>query len=129
MFRYTLLTAAALALLTPLPLWCGDDNQSVGVPTMKEVVPSTAIVGTVVTVTGENLDRLHVTEVYLTKGSTDTKVQLTAQAKTELKFRVPADLEPGRYGLTVLFNSKTPMLLDQPLYLVVKREMETANRQ
>ena len=124
MFRYTLLVVVALILISPVPLWCGDEPVT-GVPTMREVVPAAATPGTVVLVTGENLDRLHVAEVYLTRGNNDVKVQLTAQAKAELKFKVPADLENGRYGITLLTTGNTPMLLDQPVYLTVKRETET----
>lgn len=126
MFRYTLMLVVAIILLTPVPLWCGD-NPVVGVPTMKEVIPAVATPGTVVLVTGENLDRLHVAEVYLTKGTNDVKVQLIAQAKAELKFKVPAEVEVGRYGITLLTTGTTPMLLDQPVYLTVKRETETRN--
>ena len=124
MFRHTLIASAFLLLLAPLPLWCGDEAVP-GVPIMKEVTPATAVPGSVVLVSGEYLDRLHVSEVYLTRGTVDTKVQVTAQAKAELKFKVPADLEPGRYGITVLTASKVPMLLDQPLWLLVKHEIET----
>ena len=127
MFRYTLMVVAALVLLTPLPLWCGDEAVQ-GVPVMREVAPGTAVVGSVVQVNGEYLDRIHVAEVYLTRGSADTKVQVVAQSKAELKFKVPVDLETGRYGITVLTAAKTPMLLDQPVHLIVKRELETAAR-
>ena len=125
MFRSTLVVAAAIILLTPLPLWCGDEADVAGVPVMKEVVPATAFPGTVVLVNGEFLDRLHVAGVYLTKGTVDTKVQVVAQSKSELKFRVPADTENGCYGITVLTSAKVPMLLDQPVWLTVKREVET----
>jgi hypothetical protein len=125
MFRHSSIVAAALILLTPLPLWCGDEAVP-GVPVMKELVPATAVPGTVVLAMGEYLDRLHVAEVYLTRGTVDTKVQVTAQSNTELKFKVPVDLESGRYSVTVLTASKVPMLLDQPVRLTVKREIETA---
>lgn len=127
MFRYTLFGVAAVALLTPAPLWCADEPVK-GVPTMKEVVPAVAAPGTVVMVTGEFLDRLHVDEVYMTKGTVDTKVQVVAQSKAELKFKVPADVENGRYGITLLTTGATPMLLDQPVFLTIKREADTAKR-
>ena len=77
---------------------------------------------------GEYLDRLHVAEVYLTKGTVDTKVEVTAQSKLELKFKVPVEVESGRYGITILTVGKAPMLLEQPVYLIVKREIDTTNR-
>lgn len=120
MFRYTFLIAIVMILLNPVPLWCGDEPVT-GVPTMKEVMPAIATPGSIVVVAGENLDRLHVAEVYLTKGTTDVKVQLTSQSKAELKFRVPADVETGKYGIALLTSGNTPMLLDQPVYLTVKR--------
>lgn len=124
MFRYMLIVVAAVILLTPMPLWCADEPVT-GVPTMKEVIPAVATPGTVVLVTGENLDRLHVSEVYVTRGSNDIKVTVTSQAKAELKFKVPANIEPGRYGITLLTTGATPMLLDQPVYLTVKNEIDT----
>ncbi len=126
MSRSTFFLAVAIILLTPLPLWCGDEAS--GVPVMREVVPATAVPGAVVLVNGEYLDRLHVAEVYLTKGTVDTKVQVLAQSKSELKFKVPAEAESGRYGITVLTAANVPMLLDQPVYLVVKREIDTTSR-
>jgi len=127
MFRNTLVVAAAVAILTPLPLWCGDETVQ-GVPTIREVIPAAAQPGTVVLVSGAYLDRIHVAEVYLTRANTDTKVQVIAQSQQELKFRVPVDLEPGRYGIAVLTAAKVPMLLDQPVALTVKREHDVAAR-
>ncbi len=121
MFRHTLIAAAAIGLLTPFPLWCGDDAVT-GVPVMREVVPAIAMPGKTVLVNGEFLDRLHVAEVYLTRGSTDVKVQIISQSKNALQFKVPADVEAGRYGIAVLTAATVPMLLDQPVWLQVKRE-------
>jgi hypothetical protein len=115
MLRHTFFVLAAIILLTSLPVWCGDEIEAAGVPVMREVVPSTATPGTVVLVNGEHLDRLHVAEVYITRGSLDTKVNVTAQSNTVLKFKVPDGTEPGRYGITVLTATKVPMLLDQPV--------------
>jgi hypothetical protein len=128
MSRFSLLFAViALMLLSPIPLWCGDEPVA-GVPTMKEVQPAVAMPGAMVVVSGEHLDKDHVAEVYLTRGGNDTKVQVTSQSKNELRFKVPVDAESGRYGIALLFNAKTPMLLDQPVYLNVKREIETSTR-
>lgn len=125
MFRHTLIAAAAIGLLTPYPLWCGDDTVT-GVPVMREVVPAAAAPGKTVLVNGEFLDRLHVAEVYLTRGSTDVKVQIVSQSKTELRFKVPVEVEAGRYGITILTTATVPMLLDQPVWLQVKREESAA---
>ena len=125
MFRNTLVVAAAAVILTPLPLWCRDETRQ-GVPTMRELIPKTASIGSVVLVSGEYLDRMHVAEVYLTRANVDTKVQITAQSQKELKFRVPADIEPGSYSVAVLMAGKTPMLLDQPVTLMVKREHDVS---
>jgi hypothetical protein len=125
MFRYTLFVVAAIILLTPVPLWCGDVTDVKGVPTMRELVPATAYPGTVVLVKGEYLDRVHVAEVYMTRGTVDTKVRVIAQSAEELKFKVPEEIENGRYGITVLTASKVPMLLEQPVWVNVKREIDT----
>lgn len=125
MFRYTLIVVAALILLAPVPLWCGDDGGP-GVPVVRELVPPTASPGAVVVANGEFLDRIHVAEVYLNRGTEDVKVQVIAHSKNSLKFKVPANLETGRYGLTILTAAKVPMLLDQPVWLMVKAETETS---
>lgn len=129
MSRSSLLVLSALAFLSPAPLWCGAGDETVaGVPTMREVKPAVAMPGAVVTVLGENLDKARVGEVYITRGGNDTKVEVTFQAKSELRFKVPADAETGRYGIALLMTGKTPMLLDQPVYLNIKREVDTSTR-
>ncbi len=125
MFRNALIAGAVIAILTPTPLWCGDDEAR-GVPVVREVTPATVSAGVTVIATGEFLDRLHAAEVYMTRGTEDTKVQVVAQSRNELKFKVPGNLEAGRYGLTILTAGKVPMLLDQPVWLLVKTELPTS---
>ena len=64
-------------------------------PQMKSVDPMTAKAGDILSVTGENLDKSTVAEVYLTDGSHDFKVVITEQAPDSLKVKIPATTKPG----------------------------------
>jgi hypothetical protein len=64
-----------------------------------------------VTVSGENLDRSRVSELYMTNGTVDLKVQIVEQTATTIKFTVPQKAAPGRYNLMILLVSDPPKLL------------------
>ena len=70
-------------------------------PRMTMVDPMTAKAGDVVRASGENLDKDNVSEVFLTDNKSDFKVQITEQAATAIKFRVPDSVKPGRFGLVI----------------------------
>src|SRR5512138_1565190 len=89
-------------------------------PRMTTVDPMTAKVGDVVTVSGENLDKQNVAEVFLTDGKSDTKVQITEQAAAGLKFKVPDDAKPGRFGLVIRTPSSPPKDYVQPVKVTVQ---------
>jgi hypothetical protein len=89
------------------------------VPAMKAVDPVTAKVGDVLTVTGENLDKANVAEVYLTDGKNDFKAAIAEQDAGTIKFKVPANAKPGRLALMLLTKGKEPKLIEQPVKVTV----------
>lgn len=106
----TMILAAGLA-------WAVDKSTA---PYMKAVEPETAKVGDVVKVVGEALDKNRVAEVYLTKGSTDLKVEIVEQQEEFIRIKVPAEAAAGRYQLMFLLAGPDPKLLEQPVFLVVE---------
>jgi hypothetical protein len=72
--------------------------------------------GDIVSAKGENLDKSSITEVYLTDGSHDTKVQVTEQTETEIKFKVQGDIKAGRYHILML-TADMKSLVEQPVRL------------
>jgi len=80
--------------------------------------PETGKVGDVVSAKGENLDKKNISEVYLTDGSKDTKVVISDQSATEVKFKVP-QIKAGRYHLMVLTANRASMI-EQPVVFTVE---------
>lgn len=111
---YTLLAVLALGVAAPGIGWSQDS-----IPRFSAVDPANAKVGDVLTVTGENIGKDAVAEVYLTDGKNDFKAVVTSQTETEIKFKVPK-VAPARYRLMVLTKGKEPKLIEQP----VKVEIE-----
>ena len=90
-------------------------------PRMKSVEPGNGKVGDELTVSGENLDRKFVKEVYLTDGKNDIKVEVTQQTADTIKLKVPAKAKPGRYSLMVLTAEKVPKYIEQPVKCTVEQ--------
>jgi hypothetical protein len=90
------------------------------VPQMKSVEPDTAKTGDLLTVTGENLDKANVADVFLTDGKNDFKAEITAQEAGSLKMKVPASAKPGRLALMVLTKGKEPKLIEQPVKVTIE---------
>ncbi|MDW8129118.1 MAG: IPT/TIG domain-containing protein [Bryobacterales bacterium] len=89
-------------------------------PRMVSVEPTSGKVGDVLTVTGENLEKAHVAEVFLTDGKNDLKVPVTEQAATTLKFRIPPNVKPGKWALMILTTGKDPKYIEQPVKVTVE---------
>ena len=98
----------------------GTDQPARGVPNMTTVDPSSGKAGDVVTASGEYLDKSHVAGLYLTMGKTDVKVEIVEQAANFLRFKIPAEANPGRYHLLILMGGPDPKLLEEPVTLVVE---------
>ena len=107
-----------LVSLVLVPALFARDPQAT--PLMRGVEPGTAKAGDEITVTGENLGKDLVTEVYLTDRTNKTKVTLTEQTDTTIKFKVPATLKAGKYYLMVLANMAEPLLIEEPARLMIE---------
>ena len=91
-----------------------------GFPRMTSVDPINGKAGDVFTVAGENLDKANVAQVLLTDGQNDIKTDITAQAETSVKIKVPASVKPGRFSLMVLTTGKQPKLIEQPVKVTIE---------
>ena len=89
-------------------------------PQMKTVEPDSAKIGDILTVTGENLDKTNVAEVYLTDDKNDFKCEVMEQAATTLKVKVPTKVKTGRLSLMVLTKGKEPKLIQQPVKVTIE---------
>jgi hypothetical protein len=110
-----------LSLIAPLLLLAaGALCAQQAMPRMTAVDPDTGKAGDVITVTGENLDKGQVAELYLTDGKKDTKVPMTEQGPTTIKFKIPDKVTAGRLALMVLTGGKDPKLIEQPVKLNIE---------
>ena len=88
-------------------------------PMMRTVEPYNAKVGVEVVVTGDNLGKEIVAEVYVGVSGKNTKVEVTSQAEKEIKFKVP-NVKPGPYRILVLTKGADPTIIEEPVRLVVE---------
>jgi hypothetical protein len=110
-----------LSLVVPLFLAAGlTAFAQQAMPRMTTVDPGNGKAGDVITVAGENLEKAQVAKVYLTDGKNDVLVEVTEQAPTSLKFKIPAKANPGRFALMLLTAGKEPKLIEQPVKLTVE---------
>jgi len=85
-------------------------------PRFTSVDPTSGKIGTVITVTGENIGKSVVDKVYFTDGQNDIVVPVTDQTDTTLKVAIPAKAKVGeRYRLMILTKGKEPKLIEQPV--------------
>ena len=85
-------------------------------PRFTTVEPMNGKAGDTATVTGENVGKAVVAELYLTDGKNDFKCPLLEQSDTAIKFTVPKGAKPGvSYKLMVLTKGKEPRLIEQPV--------------
>jgi len=89
-------------------------------PKMTTVEPGNGKSGDELTVTGENLDKANVAEIYLTDGKNDVKLPISSQTAVELKFKIPAAAKSGRFSLMILTTGKDPKLIEQPVKVTVE---------
>ena len=80
--------------------------------------PDTGKVGDAISAKGENLDKKNIGDLLLTDGSKDTKVTISEQSGTEIKFTIP-QIKPGRYHLAILTANKAS-IIEQPVVLTVE---------
>jgi IPT/TIG domain-containing protein len=87
-------------------------------PRCTSVDPETGKKGDTITAKGENLGKSGIAELYLTDGKNDTKVAMSAQSDTEVKFTIP-EIAAGRYHLLALTANKAS-LIEQPVVVTVE---------
>ncbi len=108
-----------IAVLLGSNLVFGQESRAM--PRISSVEPTSGRVGAELTASGESLDQTNVTELRLTDGTNDFKVPITSQTVTAIKFKIPSEIKPGRYGL-VTFSKRTPRSLEieQPVKITVE---------
>ncbi|HTS50645.1 MAG TPA: IPT/TIG domain-containing protein [Bryobacteraceae bacterium] len=87
-------------------------------PRFTTVDPDTGKKGDTITAKGENVGKSGIGELYLTDGQKDTKVDISTQSDTEVKFTIP-EIKAGRYHLLVLTANKAS-LIEQPVVVTVE---------
>lgn len=105
---------ALLAVLAVLAL--GQD----AMPRMTTVEPGNGKAGDELTIAGENLAKPLVAKLYLTDGKNDLEVQVTEQAATSIKFKIPITAKPGRFSIMILTGGKEPKYIEQPVKVTVE---------
>jgi len=94
-------------------------------PQMNTVQPDGGKIGSVLRVHGSFLDKTKVDEVYLTDHTFDMKVKVLDQKDDVIEFRIPPSVKPGKLQLLVKTTGKQPLLLEQPVYIMVEEPKET----
>lgn len=111
-FMFVLLAVATLIVLP-----AGMSGQTSRINTVE---PLTAKASDTVTATGEGLDKSKVVELYLTTGTVDVKVEVLEQTDTSIKFKVPANIKPGRWAPMLRTGGSDPKLLEQPVKITIE---------
>jgi hypothetical protein len=107
-----------LTLALPLGLW-GQDK----LPMLKSLDKTEALRGDVVTVTGTNLGKAIVADLFLTHGGDDVKLKILEQTDTAIRFEVGATTKFARWGLMVLTGGASPTYMEQPVKLNVVEKL------
>lgn len=107
----------ALLTLVVMPLLV---SAQAPLPRMTTVEPSSAKAGDILSVAGENLEKDNVAALFLTDGKNDVKMEITEQAATAIKFRVPASAKAGRFALMILTGGKEPKYIEQPVKVTIE---------
>lgn len=89
-------------------------------PIMRTVTPDEAKTGDTLTITGEFLDKERVSDVYLTTGEDNYKLEILSQTEAKLTAKIPASAKSGRLRLMVLTAGLEPQFLEQPLIVRLK---------
>ena len=87
-------------------------------PRCTSIEPDTGKVGDVISIKGENLGKKSSADVYLSDATKDTKVAVSDQSETEIKFKVP-QIKPGRYHVSILTANKAS-IIEQPVVLTIE---------
>jgi hypothetical protein len=89
-------------------------------PLMRTVEPYKASAGDQVTISGENLDKARVAEVYISDGKENTPVTMVTQEDKKLVVKLPATAKPGRYSFVVMLTDNPPMFIEEPVKITIE---------
>lgn len=89
-------------------------------PKMVSVEPGQGKAGDELVVTGENLDKKAVAEIFLTDGKTDYKLPIVSQDAKSIKFKIGPDAKAGRFSLMIMTAGADPKLIEQPVKVTVQ---------
>lgn len=113
------LILAATIFVSLAPLLTGQDV----IPRFTTVEPASGKVGTDIVITGENIGKEHVAELYFTDGTNDIKTPMIEQTATSIKCKIPPKVTGGvRYKLMLLTRGKEPKLIEQPVRVEIEEE-------
>lgn len=90
--RLSFMVAMLVAVAVLMPQ---SGSAQTATPKLISVDPGSAKAGDALSVTGENLEKSMVVELYLTDGKNDIKVPITEQSEKAIKFTVPPGGEAG----------------------------------
>ncbi|MCC6262717.1 MAG: hypothetical protein IT169_03995 [Bryobacterales bacterium] len=108
--RRSFILLLALALALPAIAFAAS-----GVPMMRALDKEEAKRGDTVIVSGENLGKANVNELYLTDGTNDVKLKIVEQTDSAITFVIGREVKFGRYSLMILTAGATPMFIEQPV--------------
>jgi IPT/TIG domain len=90
------LLAAALLLVLPARTLVAQG----ATPRVTTVDPSSGKANDVVTVTGENLEKAHVSAIFLSDDKDDHKASVVSQAADKIVMKIP-EVKPGDYNVSI----------------------------
>jgi len=105
-------------LIALLLISCAALSAFEGLPRCSAIDPDTAKTGDSVNLTCENVDKTTVSDLYLTDGKADTKIDVMEHTADKIKFQVPR-IKPGRYHIAFLTANKAS-IIEQPIVLTVE---------
>jgi hypothetical protein len=112
-----------LAAAVSLAIWAQ------GAPSrISSVEPAHALVSEELVITGTNLSKAAVSDLFLTLRDDDFPLQILEQTDTNIRCRMPGDLKPGRFSLTILTSGDAPAMIEQPVKVHVETTAERASR-
>ncbi|MDE3169907.1 MAG: IPT/TIG domain-containing protein [Acidobacteriota bacterium] len=106
------LALTSFALLAPLAVRAQSDT-----PHISSVTPTEGKCLDSITISGENLGKDKVAAVFLSDEKLDHKAVVVDQEKTKIVIKVPNDLKPGDYNISV---QEGGAIYIQPVIFVVK---------
>ena len=113
-----LLALVVLLAAILLAQFAGAALRNSDVTVLQGVMPTVALPGDVVIVTGFALGPDRLKEIYLTNGEVDYRVEVVEQNDLAVRLRVPAKIPAGQMRFAIVVVSR-PELLEQPVLLKI----------